>query len=118
MKKLTFVLASLLFVSSYSVFAEKTHTALAFDHANMAVAEGSAGNALAVVKHAEAAIDHVLPASLSAKGASKNHLNEASDALRQAIDHGNLGHANTATVHAQAAVDLIKAGAVKEDHIK
>jgi Small metal-binding protein len=118
MKKLTVVLAGLLFVSSYSVFAEKSHTALAFDHASMAVAAGSAGNAREVVKHAEAAIDHVLPASLSAKGASKNHLNDASDALRQAIDHGNLGHANTATVHAQAAVDLIKAGAVKEDHIK
>lgn len=109
MKKLKFILTCLLLISTQSIFAEG-HATSALEHANAAAKEGGAGSASNVVTHAEAALDHTLALSITAKGSARNHFNEAAEELRQAIDHGNLGHPGEATSHAKLAAWHIKAG--------
>jgi hypothetical protein len=63
MKKVSIVLAGLLFVTNYS-FADD-HTTTALEQANFAIKEGSAGNALNLVKYASRALDKTLADSLT-----------------------------------------------------
>ena len=107
MKKVSIVLAGLLFVTNYS-FAED-HSMTALDQANLAIKEGSAGNASNLVKYASRALDKTLANSLTAKGATKTRLEEAATELQHAIDHGNLGHPGEATTHTKTAAWHLKA---------
>ncbi len=108
MKKLASVFAVLLLVLSFGVFAEE-HTDAALKHAEMAVTAGKAGNAPALVNHAEKALEHALAGSIVAHGQPKNHLDAGAISLQDAIDHGNLGHADKATKSAEEAVEHLKA---------
>ena len=107
MKKVSIVLAVLLLVTNYS-FADD-HATTALEQANLAIKEGSAGNASNLVKYASRALDKTLADSLTAKGAAKTRLDEAATELQQAIDHGNLGHPGKATAHIKTAAWHLKA---------
>lgn len=109
MKKLTLICAGLLLLSA-AVFAEDHSVAAALEQANAAVVYGEAGHTSNLLEHAKAALNHLLAASITAKGASKKYLEDAVTELQEAIDHGDMGHVGAATKHAKAAVRDIKAG--------
>lgn len=112
MKKLIFVLISLLFTVA-PVLADD-HSTTALDNVNTAIKEGSSGHASNLVRYANKALDKVLVESVTATGKAKSHLNDATLELQQAIDHGNLGHPGEATTHAKTAAMHLKAvGSVK-----
>ncbi|TAN69196.1 MAG: hypothetical protein EPN17_07655 [Methylobacter sp.] len=108
MKKLTSICTGLLLVSA-AVFAED-HSVAALEQANAAVVYGEAGHTSHLLEHAKTALDHLLAASITAKGVSKKYLEDAVTELQEAIDHGDMGHVGAATKHAKAAVRDIKAG--------
>ena len=83
---------------STSVFAEE-HAAAALEHANAAVVHDEAGQTAIFIEHAKTALEHVLAASLVAKGLPKNHLNAAVTELQESIDPANLGHIGSATIY-------------------
>jgi hypothetical protein len=107
MRKVSVVLAGLLLFTNYSYADDHSTTAL--DQANLAIKEGSAGNASNLVKYASRALDKTLANSLTAKGTAKTRLNEAATELQHAIDHGNLGHPGEATTHTKTAAWHLKA---------
>jgi hypothetical protein len=107
MRKVSIVLAGLVFVANHS-FAED-HATTALEQATLAIKEGSSGNATNLVKYASRALDKTLADSLTAKGATKTRLNEAATELQHAIDHGNLGHPGEATTHTKTAAWHLKA---------
>jgi hypothetical protein len=107
MRKISILLAGLLIVANYS-FADD-HPTTALDQANLAIKEGSLGNASNLVKYASRALDKTLANSLTAKGATKTRLDEAATELQHAIDHGNLGHPGEATTHTKTAAWYLKA---------
>lgn len=109
MKKLTLLCISLSLLSA-SVFADDHHAVAALEHATAAVIYGKNGHTLILLEHAKTALEHVLAASITAKGVSKNHLDAAATELQEAIDQSESGHVGTATKHAQAAVRHIKTG--------
>ncbi len=108
MNKLASICAGLLFLCSNSVFAED-HLIAAQQHVNTAVVHGEAGHTQILIKHAKAALEDTLAASLVAKGVAKNHLDLAAKELQQSIDLANLGHIGAATIHAESAEKHIKA---------
>jgi HEPN domain-containing protein len=105
MRKLSFILSGLLFISANYVFAED-HPKVAIEHAKEAA---NASKTADVVHHAGAALEHTLTASIAEKGVAKNHLNAGAEELEQAIDHGNLGHLDVAVSHSKTAVEHLSA---------
>ncbi|MDO9270429.1 MAG: small metal-binding protein SmbP [Methylobacter sp.] len=108
MKKLTFLCVGLLLLSA-SAFADDHHADVALEHATAAVIYGKNGHTSILLEHAKTALEHVLAASITAKGVSKNHLDVAATELQEAIIQSESGHIGTATKHAQAALREIKA---------
>lgn len=108
MKKLAVIYGGVLFILSSSVFANE-HFLVGREHTNAAVAHGEAGHTRNLIEHAKVALEHVLKASLEAKGVAKGHLDAAAKELQECLDLASLGHIGAATLHAETAEKHIKA---------
>ncbi|MBI4503620.1 MAG: hypothetical protein HY700_20965 [Gemmatimonadetes bacterium] len=79
-----------------------SHLAQAKNHTEVAIKEGKAGRADAVVTHAQEAMTHAKAAD---QEKSTVHTQAAIKSLQEAIDHGKMGHADIATKAAQTALE-------------
>lgn len=107
MKRLTFLFLGL-FLLQVSAFADDHHIDEALEQTTAATISGKNGYTSILLEHAKLALEHVLAASLKAKGVSKSHLVSAAEELEEAISQSESGHVGTATKHARAALAHIK----------
>ncbi len=85
---------------------EAEHLKQAREHVDAAIAQGQQGDAKAVVKHAEAALEHV---RMAEKLKPLPDLKKAITSLEETIKQGKAGDANKATEHAKETLEYIDA---------
>lgn len=108
MKKIIFIISSLLLLS-FSALAEE-HADAALEHANAAIIQGKEGNLNLLTEHVAQATHHTDEAVKVATGPAKFHLETGSKHLHDAVKQANQGHGNKAIEHVRTAIEHLKAG--------
>lgn len=109
MKKIVFAVTAFLLFLSAGAFAED-HAYAAIEHTSAAIAQGKAGKAPDLVKHAEMALAEAKTAVDVAKGHSKTQIESAIKSLEEAISSGKTGDAKAATDASVKALGLLQSG--------